>query len=58
MDMQIEVKRAFNDSGQRIQKYLNSIHNLIKHLREIVRENIKSKLIVVGGREEESLLGL
>lgn len=56
--MQIEVKRAFNDSGQRIQKYLNSIHNLIKHLREIVRENIKSKLIVVGGREEESLLGL
>lgn len=56
--MQIEVKRAFNDSGQRIQKHLNSTHNVIKHLREIVRENIKSKLIVVGGSGGESLLGL
>lgn len=56
VDMQTEGKNAFNDSGQRIQKYLNSTHNLIKHLREIVRDNIKSKLIAVGGREGESLL--
>lgn len=54
--MQIGGKSAFNDSDQRIQKYLNSIHNLIKHLSEIVKDNIKSKLIAVGGRGGESLL--
>lgn len=58
MDMQIGGKSAFNNSDQRIQKYLNSTHNLIKLLSEIVKDNIKSKLIAVGGRGGESLLGL
>lgn len=56
--MQIEGKSAFNDSGQRIQKYLNFTHNFIKHLREIVRDNMKSKSIAFGGKEGESWLWL
>lgn len=46
-------ERALSDRGQRIQKYLNSTDNLTKSLKEIVRDNIKSKLAVVEGREGE-----
>lgn len=43
-------ERMLIDGGQRIQKYLNSTHNLLKILMEIVRDNIQSKLIAVEGR--------
>lgn len=42
-----------SDHGQRIQKYLNSTHNLTKSLKEIVRDNIESTLTIVEGRETE-----
>lgn len=46
-------ERVLSDHGQRIQKYLNSTHNLIKSLKERVKDNIGSKLTVVEGREKE-----
>lgn len=46
-------ERVLSDRGQRIQKYLNSTHNLTKSLKEIVRDNIESKLAVMEGRGGE-----